>query len=170
MLNNNWIKKYTFIIFTVLVIYFLFNSFSDSKTNNDFEIAFEFVLKWEGGYNESEESKYGITKMFYPNLDIKNLTVDNAKKIYYQDYWLKAGCDKKIFPANIIIFDTAVNMGVNRAKKIYAKSIDWQDYLFKRIEFYAGLKNNKYYLRGWVNRVIDLYKLINKDIKDDRDR
>lgn len=170
MLNNNWIKKYTFIIFIILVIYFLFNSFSDSKIDNDFEIAFEFVLKWEGGYNESEESKYGITKMFYPNLDIKNLTVDNAKKIYYQDYWLKAGCDKLLFPFNIIVFDTAVNCGVRWAKEIYYSSISYEDYLFKRIEFYAGLKTTKYYLRGWVNRICDLYKLINKDIKDGRDR
>jgi len=67
-------------------------------------------------------------------------------------------------PFDMIVFDTAVNCGVKRAKEFMVKSLGWQDYLFKRIEFYAGLKTAKYFLRGWVNRVIDLYKLI-KDIK-----
>lgn len=138
--------------------------------NNNFEKAIKFVLKWEGGYSNnpndpSGETKYGISKKSYPNEDIKNMTIERAKEIYYQNYWLKADCDKLPFPFNLIVFDTAVNCGVRRAKKFMTNSLGWQDYLFNRIEFYAGLKTAKYFLRGWINRVIDLYKEINIWIK-----
>ena len=137
----------------------------------DFDKAIKFVLKWEGGLSEDPNdpggvTKYGISQKAYPYLDVRNLTLKKAKQFYYDNYWLKAGCDKKyIFPANIMIFDTAVNCGINRAIKIYNNSTGWEDYLFRRIEFYTGLKTAKYYLRGWVNRVIDLYKLVKKEEK-----
>lgn len=135
---------------------------------NDFEKAIKFVLKWEGGLTENKNdpgglTKYGISQKSYPYLDIKGLTLKRAKQIYYENYWLKADCDKISFPLNLIIFDTAVNCGVRRAKKFMTISLGWQDYLFNRIEFYAGLKNFKYFGRGWINRVIDLYKEIKSD-------
>ena len=128
-----------------------------------FEDALKFVLKWEGGYSNDPndpggETKFGISKRSYPNLDIKNLTVKQAKEIYFQNYWLKAGCDKLTSPLDIIVFDTAVNMGVSRAKEFLGVSADWRDYLIRRIVFYAGLGTAKLYIRGWVNRVVDLYK------------
>lgn len=138
--------------------------------DNEFERAIKFVLKWEGGYTNNPkdpggETKYGISKKSYPTIDIKNLTLNRAKEIYHQNYWLKADCDKLSFPFNLIVFDTAVNCGVRRAKKFMTNSLGWQDYLFNRIEFYAGLKTAKYFLRGWINRVIDLYKEIKLWIK-----
>jgi len=137
--------------------------------NNEFERAIKFVLKWEGELIEDKNdpggiTKYGISQKAYPYLDIRNLTLEKAKQIYYDNYWLKADCDKMSFPFDMIVFDTAVNCGVRRAKKFMTNSLGWQDYLFNRIEFYAGLKTAKYFLGVCVNRVIDLYKLI-KDIK-----
>jgi len=131
----------------------------------DFNIALKFVLKWEGGYSNDPndpggETKFGISKRSYPELDISKLTLKQAKEIYYQNYWLKAGCDTLPYPFNIVVFDTSVNMGKRRALEILNAYSDWKDYLFRRIELYAGFKGAKYYLRGWINRVIDLYKFI----------
>lgn len=131
---------------------------------NDFEKAIDFVLKWEGGYSNDPndpggETKYGISKKSYPKEDIKNMTLERAKKIYYENYWLKAGCDKLPEPMNLVMFDTAVNMGRSRAKQFLSASTDWRDYLLRRIQFYTKLKTAKYYIRGWVNRVIDLYNV-----------
>lgn len=136
----------------------------------NFEKAIKFVLKWEGGYSNDPndpggETNYGISRKSYPNEDIKNMTLERAKKIYYENYWLNSRCDLIPEPFNIILFDTAVNCGVERAKRFYRVSINWQDYLFLRIEYYTKLKNAKYFLRGWVNRVIDLYNLIRKEGK-----
>jgi len=52
-----------------------------------FEVALNFVLKWEGGYvndprDSGGETKFGISKKAYPNLDIKNLTQQQAGEIY----------------------------------------------------------------------------------------
>ena len=59
-----------------------------------FEKAFKYVIYNEGGYvNDPSdlggETKYGISKRSYPNLDIKHLTLEQARKIYFCDYWLK---------------------------------------------------------------------------------
>jgi lysozyme family protein len=135
---------------------------SDKEIFNE---AVEFVLRWEGGYvndpnDPGGETKYGISKRAHPDLDIKNLTLDEAKNIYYNDYWLKADCDHYFFPANYLMFDTAVNMGISRANDFFAISENWQDYLLNRINFYNELPTARYYLRGWVNRVTSLYRFI----------
>lgn len=50
------------------------------------------LLVVEGGYvndpnDPGGETKYGISKRFYPRVDIKNLTKDDAKKIFVKDYF-----------------------------------------------------------------------------------
>ena len=60
--------------------------------------AVKEVLKIEGGYvnnpnDRGGETKYGISKRAYPNVDIKNLTLDKAKQIYYNDYWYNIKLD-----------------------------------------------------------------------------
>lgn len=131
----------------------------------DFNKALKFVLKWEGGYSNDPrdpggETKYGISKRSYPNEDIKNMTLERAKEIYYQNYWLKAGCDDLPYPFNIVVFDTAVNMGRSRAIKFIDPYNDWRDYLLKRLYTYSKFRQAKLYFRGWANRTLDLYKLI----------
>jgi len=105
-----------------------------------FELAIKFTLSWEGGYvndpnDPGGETKYGISKRQYPNLDIKNLTVDQAKQIYYNDYWKKYKIDKiaAINPyLSIITFDTQVNTG--KGIKILQKTIkDYPSKEFKQI-------------------------------------
>jgi len=138
----------------------------------DFDKAIKFVLKWEGGYSNDPndpggETKFGISKRSYPELDISKLTLKQAKEIYYQNYWLEAGCDDLPYPFNIIVFDTAVNMGRRRAIKFIDPYNDWRDYLLKRLYTYSKFEQAKLYFRGWANRTLDLYKLI-KDEKDQK--
>src|ERR1700687_938428 len=87
---------------------------------NNFRVSLQFTLKWEGGYVNSPsdpggETKWGISKRAYPNLDIANLTADQASCIYTQDDWLKAGCDNLPLPYCTVVFDSAVNDGVSTA-------------------------------------------------------
>ena len=162
-MENKWIKRYAIILFVVLAIYFLCHFFLVSpQPVNSFDIAFEFVLKWEGGLSEDLNdpgglTKYGISQRAYPHLDIKNLTVYNAKEIYYKDYWLKSGCDELTPPFDLIIFDASVNMGVSRAKEFLEESVDWRDYLLLRLYTYSKFEQAPLYFRGWANRTLDLY-------------
>lgn len=56
------------------------------------------VVLREGGYvndpkDPGGETKYGVSKKAYPNLDIARLTVDEAIEIYKNDYWIPARVD-----------------------------------------------------------------------------
>jgi len=90
----------------------------------DFNKAIDKVLVNEGGYvndpnDAGGETKFGISKRSYPDVDIKNLTQLNAKMIYKRDYWDKVKADE--IKSNIVayeLFDTAVNMGVRTASKL----------------------------------------------------
>lgn len=121
----------------------------------------DFVLKWEGGYvndpnDKGGETKYGISKRAYPNLDIKGLTLDEAKTIYRRDYWDVCKCDNLPYPMDILVFDTSVNMGVSRASHILSESINSVDFIMNRIKRYVDFKGQV--MEGWLNRVFDLYR------------
>jgi hypothetical protein len=86
--------------------------------------AFEYLMYHEGGYVNDKadaggETKYGISKRSYPSLDIKNLTRDQACKIYFCDFWMKAKCED-INDKNIAtkFFDLTVHTGIPQAVKL----------------------------------------------------
>ena len=88
-----------------------------------FDDIIEKVLQHEGGYvNDKDdlggETNYGITKRFYPHLDIKNLTREQAKEIYYKDYWIPSKASKLPTDLRYAYFDCVVNTGQYRAVKI----------------------------------------------------
>ena len=93
----------------------------------DFNEIIEKVLEHEGGYvNDPKdlggETKYGITKRFYPDVDIKNLTIEQATEIYKKDYWDKNKVES--LPQNLwhIYFDMCVNMGKRTAVKVLQRA------------------------------------------------
>ena len=93
----------------------------------NFNEIIEKVLEHEGGYvNDPKdlggETKYGITKRFYPDIDIKNLTIEQAKEIYKKDYWDKNKVES--LPQNLwhIYFDMCVNMGKRTAVKVLQRA------------------------------------------------
>ena len=54
------------------------------------EPAAKKTLSLEGNYvndfgDYGGETKFGITKRYYPNVDIANLTIEEAKAIYKRD-------------------------------------------------------------------------------------
>lgn len=149
-----------------------------------FNEAIEHILKHEGGYvNDPDdlggETNMGITKRFYPDVDIKNLTVEQAKEIYKRDYWDKAKCDALPENVRLMHFDTAVNMGIGRANKFLQEAIgvtvdgivgkntlaaahkcNLKVYARVRLIFYTNIVLNKpvqkKFLKGWYNRTLDV--------------
>lgn len=90
----------------------------------DFYKAIDHILVNEGGYvndpnDAGGETKYGISKRSYPNVDIKLLTEEAAKQIYRRDFWDANNLDQiKDQAVATKILDMAVNMGSSRAAKI----------------------------------------------------
>lgn len=76
---------------------------------------------WTGGrkgQGELRGTKYGISAKAYPHLDIKNLTLGEAREIYLNDYWRPIKGDELPRAWRISVFDTAVNVGVPRAVRM----------------------------------------------------
>ena len=92
-----------------------------------FDDIIEVVLHHEGGYvNDPDdpggETNFGIAKRSHPDVDIKNLTKDGAKEIYYQDYWMKNRVPQMPDDLKHIYFDMSINQGRGRDVKILQKA------------------------------------------------
>lgn len=161
--------------------------------NGDWEIAIEFVLRMEGGETVENnpndpggETKFGISNKAYPNLDIANLTKDAAKEIYKKDYWEPCRCDELPTALAIAVFDTAVNQGTGKARRLLQTALgviadgvigeqtitaahkagvtQIKKFLSERLIEYTRLMSKNpaltYWAFNWFTRVISLAELI----------
>lgn len=102
----------------------------------DFETAFAIVVdvKVEGGFSldprdkgnwtggkvgegELRGTNFGISAAAYPSLDIKSLTLADARGIYRRDYWDFLRADQLTPDLKLPAFDMAVNQGKAAAAK-----------------------------------------------------
>ena len=101
-----------------------------------FDKAMDFVFKWEGGLCEDANDAGGITnygvclrflKTIKPNAtreDIINMTKEDAKDIFYSEFWLKCHCDELPPKIAYALFDSAVNVGKGQAGKFLQRSLN----------------------------------------------
>ena len=151
-----------------------------------FDQCFDKLISHEGGYvNDSRdpggETKFGISKRAYPQVDIKNLTLDAAKAIYKRDYWDRAQCDKLPPSVAYVLFDAAVNSGIGQAIRFLQRAVNVADdgvigpmtiaavtrldaasvcarYIGQRLEFMTKLTTWDAFSRGWSRRLADQLK------------
>lgn len=169
-----------------------------------FEDIIDDVIKHEGGFQddfndrgnwetgqvgkgELKGTKYGISAMSYPHLDIRNLSIEQAKEIYYQDYWCASFVEN--LPNNVrgIYFDSCVNHGIGRANKFLQRVIKVKpdgvigkkskyalrkfnegsknlkfEYTYQRFRFYFELfkqPRNWRYAGGWIRRTLYFFSV-----------
>jgi lysozyme family protein len=98
----------------------------------NFDIVFDRVIGIESGYSNNPndpggETKYGISKRSYPDLDIKNLTREQAKEIYLRDFWNRLEMDS--LPESIVyqLFDFAINSGVSTSIRYFQRALGVAD-------------------------------------------
>lgn len=151
------------------------------------------IIELEGGYvlnpaDPGGETKFGISKRQYPNLDIRSLTYDAAVDIYWRDYWQALRFQKMLPDAfAVFLFDSAVNHGPKQAiifmqrglgvrgdgvigpKTLSAASTNEIGgrlvvMLSYRADFYAFLVSKKpnqiTFRRGWFKRLFRLQQFI----------
>lgn len=97
-----------------------------------FDKAFQLTVGLEGGYSNNPadpglETKYGISHRAHPDVDIKSLTLDQAKEIYRRDYWQAARCDSMPERIGHLVFDCAVHHGVKTAIKLLQRALKVAD-------------------------------------------
>lgn len=168
-----------------------------------FDQAFQRLIGHEGGYSNDERdpgnwtggkirvgklkgTKFGLAANTYPNLDIKNITLAQAKEIYKKDWWDKLGGHGLHSAITFQLWDFAINAGKKRAiielqqaagviadgiigpKTIVAvNALDLNDVLLsltaERLKFYTSLSTWPTYGKGWTNRVADNLKYAAQD-------
>ncbi len=145
----------------------------------NFDTAFDRLIDSEGGYvnntkDPGGETKFGISKRSYPHLNIKDLTLSDAKAIYKQDFWDVLG---EAHPAiKFQAFDFAVNSGIQTAiRKLQASigvaddghwgprsaaalnSMELNDVLMRfaayRLDFMTSLSVWPDFGKGWARRI-----------------
>ena len=145
---------------------------------SDFEKALKFIAPIEGFISTDPNDKggltiFGISSRSHPEavLEMKEL-IDKGKKdeaygiareIYHTHYWLRTGCNAYPFPFNIVIFDTAVNCGVDTATKLMLKYKDWRDYILLRLEYHTQCETASEHMWGWSRRLVALYNYVKKE-------
>ncbi|BAM63082.1 endolysin [Edwardsiella phage KF-1] len=130
------------------------------------------------GVGQLKGTKYGISAMSYPDLDIKGLTWEQAKAIYKRDFWDKLNMTSWPDVLDFQVFDAAVNSGCGRAikwlqwaarvnddgivgpKTIAAvQAMDPNDvclrFLGKRLRFMTETSTWNSYGKGWARRISD---------------
>ena len=141
---------------------------------SDYKVVCDWIEHAEGGYvnnpnDPGGETKYGISKASFPNLDIANLTIDEAMNIYNKQYWQPIQLDNYPLPIALFLFDTAilqglsnavylinnVNIDVNNVKQTVLNLIPY------RLWKLALVSDFNIFGAGWTNRIADLINEIN---------
>src|SRR6185312_3562427 len=149
----------------------MFREVSTSMTKR-FLNFIPFVLDHEGGEYENDPddpggaTRWGIDSRSHPNVDIKNLTKEEATEIYYDSYWEPNDCEDMPPELGESHFDACVNCGARRANKfLKAAGSNVLNYNDERDAFYHRLvkarPRSRKYLRGWLNRTHDLRTFLN---------
>ena len=165
-------------------------------TTPAFDDAVRFVLRWEGGFSDHPKdpggrTMRGVTQAVYtawrqaegrPARDVREIDDDELHAIYRANYWQKARCQALRAALDLAQFDTAVNMGPNRAVKILQTAVGAAPdgafgprtqaacdacampdtvarYCDVREGVYRSLAQNpdrRVFLKGWLNRLDDL--------------
>lgn len=146
-----------------------------------FDSCFDRLLGNEGGYSNDPndpggETNWGISKRAYPDVNIRSLTRDGAKEIYFRDFWSKI--DAGDLPDGVIfqLFDFAVNSGIETAIRYLQRALGvaddghWgpisqraasvaseSDMIMRlnaeRLDFMTKLKNWPSAGKGWARRI-----------------
>lgn len=81
---------------------------------------------WTGGHVGAgilKGTKYGVSAKSFPDLDIENLTMQDAASIARTKYWTPAGCDHLPEAVALCVFDFAYNAGVHESVKILQRAL-----------------------------------------------
>jgi len=150
---------------------------------SNFYIFIDRILSNEGGYvlnpaDPGGETKFGIAKRWHPNVDIMNLTRQQAIDIYHVEFWNSGGFEAYPDGVGFQTLDAAVNHGIPQANKLLqqavgvkadgeigpithaaVKAMDETDILFRfiayRLRFWTSLNTWATFGAGWANRAAD---------------
>ena len=99
-----------------------------SEYDPAFLSAIKRLLTDEGGYADRTRdaggaTRFGISQREYPQLDIKNLTREDAIEIYWRDWWCKFRYGALPSPLASKMLDLAVNIGPSETARCLQRAL-----------------------------------------------
>lgn len=93
-----------------------------------FSECLQLILAEEGGLSNHRQdpgglTRFGISQRSYPNVDIANLTIQQASSIYLNDYWNPIRGHLLPHGLDLMVFDGAVNQGVQTAALLLQQAL-----------------------------------------------
>lgn len=152
-----------------------------------------FLIPHEGEVYENVKgdnggpTKFGIDQRSHPEEDIRRLTLERARAIYFEEYWLPIAGPLLPWPMDVVVMDIAVNCGRTTAirylqarvgatidgrlgpKTLAAAAqmhpvrtaVDLIDRRQRRyLSIVAANPSQRKFLKGWLARNEDLKKFI----------
>ena len=135
-----------------------------------FDRAFELTIGLEGKATWDPRDPggftiWGLASKYNPEVNPAT-TIEQAKIIYLERYWIPAKCDDSPFPMDICLFDSQVNpqndlkwAGGGNQEIMNLKPENWQEYLILRMLRYMRNSKREYVL-GHLFRTLKLYQQI----------
>lgn len=118
-----------------------------------------FILKEEGGFTANDEgapANFGINQGANPDLDVKNITREQAIERYRTKYWIGSGADQLDWPFCLLVMDASVQHGQGVAAQMLKQSMGnmWR-FQGLRQGFYAQIEQGKWQRNGkaWMARM-----------------
>lgn len=152
--------------------------------------AISLVIQVEGGYvndpaDPGGETKFGISKRAFPDLDIRELQETDARRIYLEQYWNPNRCGEMPHGLDLLFFDSCVNQGPRAATLILERTLlralrrpaqgvisdevlaaavsqdrlELMDlFCAERAVWYIGSQRIGVYARGWMRRLFRVHR------------
>lgn len=146
-----------------------------TPTGDDWGRVWPITLNIEGGLSTDRSdpgnyrpdgtfvgTKFGISALAHPTLDIVNLTKEQALEIYRRDYWQGSGADKLPWPLNLLHFDAYVQNEAAAKKFLAASGGNPGRYMAERIDWYTRIDNWETQGRGWMRRCATMLREASK--------
>lgn len=141
-----------------------------------FPEALALVLRFEGGYANNPAdpggaTMHGITQAVYDAwrqahgqtpAPVRGISDADVAAIYQARYWEAARCPAEAWPVSVVLFDAAVQHGVERALALRADSAP--EFIWRRLAFYRQIAQRRpaslQFLPGWLWRMSELRRAI----------
>lgn len=138
-------------------------------TADPFDRVFNFILTVETAdyCRDGEwESRYGISKRWYPKEDLANMTLERAKGIYRKDYWERIGANVMHDTMLALVYMVfAVHCGqptaVAAQRDCWDKKVLFERYVDKLCRVLDADPGKKKYTKTWMMRTAFLAAAIN---------
>ena len=157
-----------------------------------FEQALALVLRWEGGFSDHPHDPGGATNLGITRRtlsewrgrpasveEVRALALEDVRPIYRSRYWDACRCDELPDGVDLMVFDSSVNQGPNRAKRLLQRSLGVaedgilgpismaaaqrakadgliDEMMARRAVHYASLQS-RFHL-GWFRRLVDVHR------------